>query len=218
MPSLFENLFGTSDKISNLPLFTKPQMQGLSDLVQQAAQMRQNQSSPYNLAQSRLQSLLSGGSDAYNAFAAPYMRQFQEQTIPGLAERFASLGGRGGALSSSGFGQSLGAAGAGLQDTLAAQAAGLQQNALSTALGDYYNTQNLGLTRAFEPTYQPGTTDLFGGLLSGIGGGLGQGFGLSNGGNLISLLSGLLGNSKMGSKPMMGSQSLGYRLSNSLFG
>lgn len=178
MPGLFEQLFGSPDRMINVPTMTKEQRGGLSDIIQQASAMARGPTSPYNLAQQRLQNLLSGESGAYNAFAAPYMRQFQEQTIPGLSERFAGLAGRGGALSSSGFGQALGAAGAGLQETLAAQAAQLQQGALDRALNQYFNLQNLGLgTRAFQPAYQPGTTGLFGNLLGGLGGGLGAGLG-----------------------------------------
>lgn len=45
--------------------------------------------------------------------------QFQQQTVPGLAERFTALGARG----SSGFAQALGQAGAGLESGLAAQEA-----------------------------------------------------------------------------------------------
>lgn len=199
MPSLFENLFGSSDKLSNVPLYNKPQMQNINEIVQQAAAMRRNPQSAYNLSQGRLQDLLSGGGQAYNAFAAPYMRQFQEQTLPGIAERFAGAGGRGGALSSSGFGQALGTAGAGLQERLASLAANLQQDAMNRAMQDYYNTQGLAMTRTFQPTYQPGTTGLFGNILSGIGGGIGTGAGLFGSNYLASLL----GLSGMGSAPRM---------------
>ena len=50
MPSLFENLFGSSDKLSNVPLYNKPQMQNINDIVQQAAAMRRNPQSAYNLS------------------------------------------------------------------------------------------------------------------------------------------------------------------------
>lgn len=65
---------------------------------------------------SYLQELLDPSGQAADRFAAPYMRQFEEQTIPRLAEQFAGVGG----LSSSGFQQSLGQAGAGLAENLAA--------------------------------------------------------------------------------------------------
>lgn len=78
---------------------------------------------------------------AYQNFAQPYMDQFNQQTVPGLAERFAGMGAMGGGLSSSGFGQSLSAAGGNLQNQLAALksqlagqgAQGLSQNYMSLA-------------------------------------------------------------------------------------
>ena len=181
MAGILDMIFGAKDQLRNVPLLTKEQQSTLSQILGQLGQM-QGPTGAYGMAQNRLADLLSGGSDVYNAFAAPYMRQFQEQTIPGLAERFAGFGGRGGALSSSGFGQGLGAAGAGLQESLASMGAGLQQNALQQALGQYNTLAGLGLgTRAFQPTYQPGTTGLLGGLLSGVGSGFGMGAGLGFG-------------------------------------
>lgn len=56
---------------------------------------------------------LLGGQTAETAIA-PMMRQFNEQTLPQLSERFAGAD----ALNSSAFGQSLGSAGAGLQENL----------------------------------------------------------------------------------------------------
>jgi hypothetical protein len=127
MAGILDMIFGAKDQLRNVPVLTKEQQSTLSQILGQLGQM-QGPTGAYGMAQNRLADLLSGGSDVYNAFAAPYMRQFQEQTIPGLAERFAGVGGRGGALSSSGFGQGLGAAGAGLQESLASMGAGLQQN------------------------------------------------------------------------------------------
>jgi len=75
-------------------------------------------------------------------------RGFAEKTIPGIAERFSSLG----AQKSSAFGQQLGAAGAGLESDLAAmkQNYGLQQQqALQNLLG-------IGLKPQFESLYRPG--------------------------------------------------------------
>lgn len=74
-------------------------------------------------------------------FSQPYMDQFNQQTVPGLAERFAGMGAQGGGLSSSGFGQSLSAASGNLQNQLAALksqlagqgAQGLSQNYMGLA-------------------------------------------------------------------------------------
>ena len=181
MPGIFDQIFGQSPRMGRQDILTEQQKQSLNQILGQLGGMAAP-SGAYGMAQARLANLLGGGSDVYNAFAAPYLRQFQEQTVPQLAERFAGLGGRGGALSSSGFGQGLGAAGAGLQESLASLGANLQQNALQQALGQYNTLAGLGLgTRAFAPTYSPGQPgllgNLFGGLLGGFGAGAGLGFG-----------------------------------------
>lgn len=62
------------------------------------------------------QGLMDPNSEAYQSFAAPEQRQFQEQTMPHIAEQFAGIGG----LSSSGFQQAASQAGAGLAERLAA--------------------------------------------------------------------------------------------------
>lgn len=85
----------------------------------------------YQSGSNYLQNLLQGGDEAFSAFEAPYKRQFNEQTIPGIAERFSGAGA--GAQSSSAFQQALGQAGAGLSENLASLRSGLQMSALPTA-------------------------------------------------------------------------------------
>jgi len=105
---------------------------------------------------------LQGGGEAEQAFGNQYMRQFNEQTLPNIAERFAG----GGALSSSGFGQSLGAAGAGLQENLAALRGGQQQNALQQLM------QLLGMTQSAQPfdyMQKQGGGGMGGGIAQGLG-------------------------------------------------
>ena len=140
MAGIFEFLFGSGDKLQKVETMTGEQKGALSSLLSQLSGMAAP-TGAYGMAQSRLQELLSGTPEAYQQFTAPYMRQFQEQTIPQLAERFAGAG----ALSSSGFGQALGAAGAGLQENLASMRAGNQLGAIQSALGQYLNTAQLGL-------------------------------------------------------------------------
>lgn len=79
--------------------------------------------------------------------------QFHTQTIPGLAERFTSMGGAG-TRGSSDFAGALGSAGAGLEQGLGAlraqyglQQQGMQQNYLQNLLG-------LGFQPSFENYYQ----------------------------------------------------------------
>lgn len=88
-------------------------------------------------AMSLLQQYMNPNSNIYKNFEAPYMQKFEQQTIPRLAEQFAGFGANSGALSSSGFGQALGAAGANLQTDLAAMKSGMQRSSINDYLGQY---------------------------------------------------------------------------------
>ena len=108
-----------------------------------------------------LQMALSGLKDPTKGFepiAQQARSQFEQQTIPSLAERFTSMGQ--GAQRSSGFQSALGRAGAGLEESLAAMKSkyGLQQQGLMQSLA------GLGLTPKFESSYiprQPGLLESF---------------------------------------------------------
>jgi len=137
MPGIGEWLFGNSPKLKKKPTGTAAQQQfGGQDLIGMLQQMM-GQGGGLNQANQYDQGLLGGGpgqggqQGAYEQFSNPYIQQFNEQVLPGIAERFAGNG----ALSSSGFGQALGGAASGLQSQLAqlfsqlqGQAAGRQQN------------------------------------------------------------------------------------------
>lgn len=194
MSGLWEMLFGNKDQFKQLPTMNQGQQQGLEGLLQQLQQM-QGQGGAYSGAQNYLSKILSGDKGSLAEFEAPYRQEFEQKTIPGLAERFAGLGGgMGGGLSSSGFGQALGGAGAQLQSQLAGVHGALKQGASGQALGQFNQLANQGLgTRTFENTYQPGSTGLLGGLLQGAGSGLGMGAGLGAGGGIMQLLMKLLG-------------------------
>ena len=62
--------------------------------------------------------------------------------MPGLAERFAGFGANSGALSSSVFGQALGAAGANLQTNLAQMKSQMQRSSISDILNQYNQLAN----------------------------------------------------------------------------
>lgn len=115
-----------------------------------------------------LQNLLSGSPEATAAFEAPYMRQFNEQIVPQLAERFAGLG----ATSSSGFQQALGQAGAGLSENLASLREGLRSGAAQQGMSGIHDLLNMN-TQALVPK-QMGFLKQ---LLLGLSGGVGQGIG-----------------------------------------
>lgn len=78
-----------------------------------------------------LKGLLSQSPEALEAFEAPAKRQFQEDIIPSIAERFSGID----AQKSSAFGQQLGQAGAALSENLASQRGGLQMQAIAQLLG-----------------------------------------------------------------------------------
>lgn len=111
-----------------------------------------------------------GEANDFESFAAPFRREFNEQTVPGIAERFAGLGG----LSSSGFTQSLGQAGAGLNEKLASLQTGLKQDKFRSLLP-------FAMQSAFGTGIQPGgqnwLSELLGPILQGYGGQLGANLG-----------------------------------------
>lgn len=135
--------------------------------------------------------LLSGSPESYQKFEAPMMRQFNEQIVPGIAEKFT---GAGGGQRSSAFTQALGGAGAGLQEQLAAMRGGLQQQGAQGLMSGLQGLGSLGLgTRAFENVYEPKRPGFLQQLLGGLGGAAGTGLGLSMGMGGLGGLGPLLG-------------------------
>jgi hypothetical protein len=117
-------------------------------------------------AQGYLGNLLSGSPEAFQSFEAPFKRQFQEEIVPGLAERFSGLGA--GAQRSSAFQNALGQAGAGLTERLAQLRSGLQHDAAGQTLG--LGQGMLGLnTTGISPKQQPWWQSLLLGLSPGLG-------------------------------------------------
>lgn len=164
-------LFGGKDKTTQHQIYT-PQQQAL---INQIIGGLGGQSGAVSGGMDFIQQLL-GGQTAETA-TAPMMRQFNEQTVPQLSERFAGSG----ALNSSAFGQALGSAGAGLQENLFAARNQQQMQGLQGLM----QMLNPALGRQFETTVQQGGGGLLGGVLGqGIGGylgGIGQGAGLKRG-------------------------------------
>jgi hypothetical protein len=180
-------------------------------IVQQLMSMLQGgagniQGNPlYQSGSSYLQNILSNDPEAMKAFEAPHLRQFNEQTVPGLANLFGGLG----AQSSSGFQQALGQAGAGLQENLARVRGELQQGAAGQALqyaqqpaANALGFGNLALntqTQALMPKEKPFWQQLISQLTQGAGQGIGAA-GSAAGGGILSALSNLF-------KPSQGGQS-----------
>lgn len=131
--------------------------------------------------------LLSDDSQTMNQLSAPELRQFNEQTIPGIAEQFAGMGS--GGLSSSGFRNATVNAGTDLAERLGAIRANLRSQGASglagigqTGLGQYqenlYRPATPGLLESFAPAIGTGIGAAVGGPIgAGIGGSLGSGLG-----------------------------------------
>ncbi len=131
-------LFGKGEQLQQVPRFTEQQQDIFSQLQQGAAG-----AIPQGFEQ--LLSMLTQDPQAAKQFEAPAMRQFEEQILPTIAERFTGLLGEG-AQRSSAFGQQLGQAGAGLAERLQAQRGGRQQNALTQLM----QLMQTGLTPQFD--------------------------------------------------------------------
>lgn len=135
----------------------------------------------YQAGSKYLQDLFDEDSEAYQKFEAPYLRQFREQTVPMLGERFAGFGA--GAQSSSAFQQALGSSASELSENLAA----LRGNTQLSALGEnrayaqqpFENQRSLldVSSKAYlqkpKSWWQNALSSLSSGAGSGIGGGLG---------------------------------------------
>lgn len=175
---------GKKDQFRQIETMSPQQKQILSHLAQMLGPEGQ-MGQAYGQGLGGLQEMMDPSSAAYQRFEAPHLQQFEQQTIPGLAERFAGAGPMGGALSSSGFGQSLGAAGSQLQTNLAGMKAGLQQQAIRDILQQYQGMTGQALSaKPFGYTYQPGSPSFGQSMLTSWAG---QGMpGLEQAGNKLS--------------------------------
>jgi hypothetical protein len=152
-PSNWSNFFlGSGPSIQQIPTVTPEVSQALSQILQQALGGLQNPS------------------QGFAPIAQDAQRNFQQNIVPSIAERFSGLG----AQRSSAFGQQLGSAGAGLASNLASQQA---QYGLQNRQGLLSQFQ-LGSMPQFENAYNPGQSGFLSQLLSGlVGGGLSAGTG-----------------------------------------
>lgn len=167
MAGINDMLFGSSSRVKQVPTLNGPQNQFLNEGIFGQLKQMMGQGGAYSGAQNYLQKLLQGGPEAFSQFEAPYRQQFEQQILPGIAERFAGANAMGGGLSSSGFGQALGGAGAQLQSQLAGLHGNLQQGASQQALGQFNQLSNQGLgTKTFENLYQPETPGAGGDIAS----------------------------------------------------
>lgn len=176
-----QSLLGTPGRIQALPNFSKEQQGLLGQLVGGLG----GQGGALGGGLDVLKQLLGGGSGSFQDQA---QRQFQEQTIPGLAERFSGMGA--GAQQSSAFGQQLGQAGAGLAENLAAQRSQFQQAGLSQLQSLLGTSLTSPFSHQLIPGQQGGLQKLLGGFGQAAGAGIGQGIGAAGGQSIFNFLTG----------------------------
>jgi len=164
-----------------------PGQQGLQSQLQNAG-MGSGAGGAFGGAADYYRSLLGGGGDTFDQMAAPEMRQFNQDIIPGLSEQFAGMGS--GGLSSSGFRNAAVNAGTDLSERLGAIRAQLRQQGAAGLAG----IGQQGLQPTVENLYtqgQGGFLDQLPGIAQGIASGMS-----GNVGRGISALSGLFGQNK----------------------
>lgn len=154
-------LFGEKAKDYQQSLLGKEQQ----PLYQQLLQAGQGQGAGGAFGQSAdyFRDLLSDNPEDMQAFGAPEMRQFNEQTIPGLAEQFAGMGS--GGLSSSGFRNAAVGAGADLGERLGSIRANLRQQGAQGLQG----IGQAGLGTYNENIHMPARPGFFQGMAPGAG-------------------------------------------------
>jgi len=157
-------IFGEGEKTKTKPIYNPEQEQLLNTALGGLQQQL-----PMGLG--NLKNILGGDQETFDAFFAPARRQFEQKTLPSIAERFTGTLGEGSQRSSA-FGQQLGEAGRALEEDIFSQKLGLQQNALGQLL------QLLGPAlspRQFEYTVprRPGFLEnILGAVAQGAGAGL----------------------------------------------
>lgn len=184
-------LFGKDPKQGST--FNKGQMGNLGDIYQTikgmtrqgAGDITQNQG--YQQGQEWLNSLFNDP-EFFKNMEAPAMRQFEEEIVPGLANRFASMG-SGGALNSTAFRNQLAREGSNLATNLAANRSMMQQQGVNQQLGyaqqptsNYLDLIRQALGQGTQNTYTTASNpfaQIFGAFAGGMGAGQGQPWGAS---------------------------------------
>jgi hypothetical protein len=140
-------------KISN---YNKGQEKSLKNVTNQQNQLANG--GGYQNAMGILEQYLNPQSDIYRNFEQPYLNEFNQKTLPGIANQYAGQNSMGSGLMTSGFGQALGAAGSNLQAQLAQMKQQYQRQSINDLLNQYNQLTNTSLSaRPFENVYDPGT-------------------------------------------------------------
>ena len=163
---------GTQDRVKQMNTRTPGQMRTIEDIAGGGGMLNDP---TYQAGSNYLRQMMDMSPEMFQQFSAPYMRQFQEETLPGIAERFAGVGG----LSSSGMTQSMGQAGAGLMEKLAAMKGNMGMQAAQTGLGyaqaPYQQQLEAANISPYDNIYMRGQPGIAQYAAQGFGGMAGQG-------------------------------------------
>lgn len=191
-------LGGTPEKRENVSTL-RPEQEGIyNQLI--GAGMAPGAGGAFGQSADYYRGLLGNENQDFNAFAAPQLRQYNEDIVPGLSEQFAQGGGGQGNFSSSGFRNAQTQGATDLAERLGAIRANLRQsgaqglqNIGNLGLGNY--SQNMttqqgtgGFLEQVAPLLGTAAGAYLGGPAgAGIGGQLGSWFGgqMGNRGNLV---------------------------------
>jgi hypothetical protein len=194
---------GSPEKRENVSTL-RPEQEGLYNQLIQAGQ-QPGAGGAFGTSADYFRGLLSDNSADYNAFAAPALRQYREEIVPGIAEQFAGMGA--GGLSSSGFRNAQIQGATDLSERLGAMRAQLRQsgaqglqNIGQLGLGNY--SQNMVTkpgTSGFLSAIAPAVGTAAGAYLGGPGGAaagynLGNWFSGGGSGNAVGANTGPYGN------------------------
>lgn len=168
----------TSNQGRQSSTFNKGQRSAIDDILSSIKGMKgsaqditQNQN--YQTGQDWLQSMFNDP-EFFKNFEAPAMRQFNEEILPGVANRFASQG-SGGSLGSTAFRNQIGRESSNLATNLAAMRGQMQQQAIPQLLGysqqpfsNYQSLLNTALGKGTQDVYQPPSAGPFGGAFASL--------------------------------------------------
>jgi len=154
-------------------MFGKPgEFQQLQTMNPEQIQMMQNIMGGAGQGMDFYKGILGGDQSQLDKLSAPLMRQFERETVPGIAGRFAA----GNSMRGSAFQNSLGRAGTDLETNIGA----LQANLLNQAAGGLTGMAGMGMQPTFQNIYRPqtpGGIDALGQSMGGMGAGYAQGYG-----------------------------------------
>ena len=155
---------GGGDKLKKIKNFDPEQQRFFDQYKQQAIDSQGGMQDVMGL----LQSMLDPNSEFFKNFENQQMTEFNERTLPNIAERFAGANAMGGGLMTSGFGQALGGAASGLHSNLAAGKSSMIWQALQQLLSQYNTQANTVLSaRPFDYVNKQGGGGFAGGFAQG---------------------------------------------------